>query len=159
MDLSNIDLSDYPELARPFRWRWAPIDAGFEMLDEHPEDRLISNVRIVPFIADESDRQAQVVVLKMDNGHWNHPGGTREPGEPYPETARRELMEEAGDSVLRAMSIPAAWRLRNSASMSEMIGLITGPSSPLIGSSGWAQRMFGAVTWKRTHSTFRAEVE
>lgn len=93
MDFSQIDLSEYPALAKPFRWKWGPIDASFEMLAEHPENRLISNVRIVPFLAGQP---AQMVVLKMDDGHWNHPGGTREPDESYLETARRDLLEEAG---------------------------------------------------------------
>lgn len=90
MNVSQIDLAEYPALAKPFRWKWGPIDASFEMLDEHPEDKLISNVRIVPFIS------GQVVILKFADGNWDHPGGTREPDEPYVETARRELLEEAG---------------------------------------------------------------
>lgn len=94
MHLNEIDLSEYPALARPFRWKWGPIDATFEMLGEHPEDRLISNVRIVPFVGD------RVVVLKMADGNWDHPGGTREPDEPYIETARRELLEEAGAKLI-----------------------------------------------------------
>lgn len=97
MNPNEIDLSEYPALARPFRWRWGPTDASFEMLDEHPEDRLISNVRIVPFLA---HKPSDMVVLKMDDGHWNHPGGTREPDEPYIETARRELLEEAGARLI-----------------------------------------------------------
>lgn len=94
MGLSQIDLADYPDLAQPFRWKWGPIDASFELLDEIPGDELISNVRIVPFVGE------QVVILKMDDGQWNHPGGTLEPGEPYVETARRELVEEAGAKLL-----------------------------------------------------------
>ncbi len=95
MNLSEIDLSDYPDLARPYRWKWGPIDAQFELLGEMPEDRLISNVRIVPFSGDE------LLVLKMADGEWDHPGGTCEPDEPFKETARRELMEEAGARLIR----------------------------------------------------------
>ena len=94
MDTPQIDLSDYPELARPRRWKWGPIDSQFELLGEMPEDRLISNVRIVPFAGDE------LVVLKMSDDQWDHPGGTREPGEPAIETARRELIEEAGARLI-----------------------------------------------------------
>jgi 8-oxo-dGTP pyrophosphatase MutT (NUDIX family) len=36
----------------------------------------------------------------MADGQWDHPGGTREPGEPFVETARRELLEEAGARLL-----------------------------------------------------------
>ncbi len=94
MDYSEIDLSNHPDLARPFRREWGPIDGQFELLGDMPEDRLISNVRIVPFVGEN------VVVLKMDDGEWNHPGGTREPGESLLETARRELIEEAGARLI-----------------------------------------------------------
>ena len=94
MDFSQIDIADYPELARPFRWKWGPIDGSFELLREMPDEQLISNIRIVPFV-DE-----QMVVLKFDDGNWDHPGGTCEPGESYLETARRELVEEAGAKLL-----------------------------------------------------------
>lgn len=94
MDFSWIDLSAYPDLAQPFRWKWGPIDAEFELLGEMPEDGLIANVRIVPFVGE------RVVVLKMADGNWDHPGGTREPGEPVQETARRELIEEAGADLV-----------------------------------------------------------
>ncbi len=95
MDLSEIDLAEYPGLARPTRWKWGPIDTAFELLGELPDDRLISNIRIVPFLSD-----GNVVVLKMDDGQWDHPGGTREPDEPFVETARRELLEEAGAKLV-----------------------------------------------------------
>lgn len=94
MDLSEINLADYPHLARPVRWKWGPIDAAFELLGDLPENRLISNVRIVPFVGD------RVLVLKMEDGSWDHPGGTREPGEPVIETARRELIEEVGARLI-----------------------------------------------------------
>ncbi len=99
MEMPWIDLSEYPDLARPFRWKWGPIDGRFELLGqtaEMPNDGLISNVRIVPFIGDGDE----VLVLKMADGDWDHPGGTREPDEPIIETARRELLEEAGAKLI-----------------------------------------------------------
>lgn len=66
----------------------ANIEAKFGM--EVANESLISNVNIVPFIDDEC------VVIRLENGNWEIPGGTLEKGEHYQETVRRELMEEAG---------------------------------------------------------------
>jgi 8-oxo-dGTP pyrophosphatase MutT (NUDIX family) len=94
MDLPGIDLSDYPLLAAPFHWPWGPIDGQFKLLANEVDDAKVANVRIVSFVGDK------VVLAHMDYRHWNHPGGTREPDEAIMDTARRELMEEAGAELL-----------------------------------------------------------
>jgi 8-oxo-dGTP pyrophosphatase MutT (NUDIX family) len=63
-------------------------------LDEPPPDRLIANVNIVPRAG------AHWIMLRLQDGSWEMPGGTLEPDEVYLETARRELKEEAGAELI-----------------------------------------------------------
>src|SRR5579859_167513 len=98
-------LSAYPHLRGPVHW--ARVVAYFE-LGADPPDRLISNVSIVPFVG------AGCLVLGLADGEWELPGGTREAGEPYLATARRELLEEAGARLL-AFTPFGAWRCHSSA--------------------------------------------
>ena len=74
VNFSAISLTEFPNLAKPFHWAWGPIDGQFELLPDDLDESLISNVRIVPFVGDMS------VVIRFDNGDWDHPGGTLEPG-------------------------------------------------------------------------------
>lgn len=94
MDLTGINLNDYPALAVPHHYPWAPMYVQFKLLSAEVDDAMIANVCVVSFVG------AQVVLTHMDTNHWNHAGGTRKPGEAIIETARRELMAAAGAELL-----------------------------------------------------------
>ncbi|MEO8393595.1 MAG: NUDIX domain-containing protein [Chloroflexota bacterium] len=87
---------------------WGPVSAHFERRTELPPDALISNVTVVPFMGD------RVVIIRLADGRYEVPGGTREPDEAYVDTARRELIEEAGARLLNYTPF-GAWRCTSSA--------------------------------------------
>jgi 8-oxo-dGTP diphosphatase len=78
----------FPDLFAPAFWHWGELDTQFTL--ERPPDELISNVHVV------ARAEGGIVVCRNDLGWRFLPGGTREPDEPIEETARRELIEEAG---------------------------------------------------------------
>jgi 8-oxo-dGTP diphosphatase len=84
--------AQFPDLFTDIYWEGANIHARFDFTDTAPD--LISNVNVVPYIGD------QWVILRLDNGRWEIPGGTLEPDETYLETIHREVMEEAGARLL-----------------------------------------------------------
>ena len=55
---------------------------------------LISNVNLVPFKGD------RWLILRLQTGEWEVPGGTLEPGESYSDAISRELIEEAGARLI-----------------------------------------------------------
>lgn len=59
-----------------------------------PPLNLISNVNLVPFKGD------RWLMLRLQTGEWEVPGGTLEPGESYSDAISRELMEEAGARLI-----------------------------------------------------------
>lgn len=99
--MSNLD-EKYPHLFREVLWEWGPICAQFKQLNSEPPKNLIANVNLVPRAG------PNWVILKHQNGSWDFPGGTLEPGETYKETLQRELLEEAG-AVLCSFQILGAW--------------------------------------------------
>ena len=66
-----------------------------------PPEKLISNVNIIPFVANDC------VIIRTSKG-WGIIGGTLEPGEHYLEAIQRELMEEAGARLIHFEPI-GAW--------------------------------------------------
>ena len=73
---------------------WGTVTCRFEPLNEMPPLDLISNVNFVPFKGD------QWLILRLQTGEWEVPGGTLEPGESYSDAISRELMEEAGARLI-----------------------------------------------------------
>jgi 8-oxo-dGTP pyrophosphatase MutT (NUDIX family) len=80
---------------------WGKIEAEF--LLDIPKESLIANVNIVPFINEEC------IIIRLDNGDWEIPGGTLEKDENYRDTIRRELMEEVG-AILHTFEPFGAWK-------------------------------------------------
>ena len=92
----------YPHLFCEVLWEWGPIRAEFEQLEIEPPYNLIAHVNLVP----SSDNRW--VLIQHENGAWDIPGGTLEPGETYMDTLQRELLEEAG-AELASFHILGAW--------------------------------------------------
>jgi len=99
--MSSLE-DEYPHLFCEVLWEWGPIHAKFKKLDTEPSHHLIANVNLVPRVGDGW------VILRHENGDWDIPGGTLEPGETYMDALRRELLEEVG-ATLRSFQILGAW--------------------------------------------------
>jgi len=84
-----ISPQHYPDLFAPRDWGFL----SWQFTLNIPPDSLIANVNLVPFVGD------QCVILHFENGKWEIPGGTLEPGEHYLATVHREALEEAGARV------------------------------------------------------------
>ena len=82
---------------------WGTVTCTFGCLDEMPSSNLISNVNLVPFKGD------RWLILRLQTGEWEVPGGTLEPGESYRDAISRELIEEAGARLITFEPI-GAWR-------------------------------------------------
>lgn len=76
-------------------WHWA-YDVGwrFEEWPSDVSDDEIAGVRLIPFVGEEA------VIIRVEEGWLGVPGGTREPGEAWSDTAIRELKEETGGRLL-----------------------------------------------------------
>jgi 8-oxo-dGTP pyrophosphatase MutT (NUDIX family) len=85
--------------------RWGTVSANFQLAIPKPDQ--VSNVNIVPFI-DE-----QVIIVRLEDGSYEVPGGTREAGETYLDAVRRELLEEAGARLIDYVPF-GAWRCYSS---------------------------------------------
>ncbi|WP_162198446.1 bis(5'-nucleosyl)-tetraphosphatase (symmetrical) YqeK [Paenibacillus wulumuqiensis] len=75
---------------------WGPVTARFhERIDPAGLDTaLISNVSIVPMVGD------RLVMIQLEDGRWELPGGTLEKDEPYLDALQREVEEEMGGMLL-----------------------------------------------------------
>ena len=87
-----IPKNDFPNLFA--NTSWGTVTCTFEYLSEMPPLDLISNVNLVPFKGD------RWLVLRLQTGEWEVPGGTLEPGESYSDAISRELIEEAGARLI-----------------------------------------------------------
>ena len=87
-----ISKKDFPHLFGSTSW--GTVTCTFECLNQIPPLDRISNVNLVPFKGD------RWLILRLQTGEWEVPGGTLEPGESYSDTIRRELMEEAGARLI-----------------------------------------------------------
>ena len=92
--------SDFPNLFRSTSWQ--TVTCRFECLNEMPPLNLVSNVNLVPF------KEDRWLILRLQTGEWEVPGGTLEPGESYSDAISRELIEEAGARLITFKSF-GAW--------------------------------------------------
>lgn len=95
----------YPRLFAPQRWEWGDIEATFSILP--PPEELVSNLHVIAYVG------TNVLVCRNDLGWRFLPGGTREPGETLEHTARRELREEAGATLIGPMRFVGAFQGRS----------------------------------------------
>jgi len=104
---TSVYKEKYPNLFGTYDWGKSVSD--FDVYEEIPPERLISNVNIVPFIEDKC------VLIRLDNGNWEIPGGTLEANESYKAAIERELIEEAGARLVAPIKVFGAWKFISSA--------------------------------------------
>ena len=88
----SISKNDFPNLFG--RTSWQTVTCRFEPLNEMPPLNLISNVNLVPF------KEDRWLILRLQTGEWEVPGGTLEPSESHSDAISRELIEEAGARLI-----------------------------------------------------------
>ena len=96
----SISKNDFPHLFAS--WQTLRGTCTFECLNEMPPLNLIGNVNLIPF---KDDRW---LVLRLQAGEWEVPGGTLEPDECYSDAISRELIEEAGARLI-TFELLGAW--------------------------------------------------
>lgn len=103
----SINKEHYPNLLQTYDW--GKVISSFEVCNDLPPERLVSNVNIVPFINENC------VLIRLDNGKWEIPGGTLEPNENYLSALKRELIEEAGARLVSSFTTFGAWKFISTA--------------------------------------------
>jgi 8-oxo-dGTP pyrophosphatase MutT (NUDIX family) len=94
----------FPHLFQEVIWSQGPVRAKFDLFPEGKlPEALIANVNLVPKCKDGW------LILRLEDGDWEIPGGTLEPGESYLEAIRRELREEAGVEI-QTLRFFGGWR-------------------------------------------------
>lgn len=89
--MDRCKFNDFPTLFNTVDW--GVVKAKFSLTNTIDE-RLVSNVSIIPCIGDK------YVVFQIDNGVWELPGGTLEVEEKYIDALSREVMEELGGKLI-----------------------------------------------------------
>lgn len=84
--------SRFPSLFQTHKW--GSVAAQFVTSVQFEEDK-VSNVSLIPFV----DEQLYVM-MQLENGLWELPGGTLEPQETYRSALERETREELGAELL-----------------------------------------------------------
>lgn len=105
--------SDESELLAVIATTWQPVfephptpgAVGVDQWLEMASPSEAFSVHVVAFVED------RVVVIRPEERAWEMPGGRREPHETIEETARRELLEEAG-VALRSLHVFATMWFR-----------------------------------------------
>jgi 8-oxo-dGTP diphosphatase len=100
----------FPQLFARSAFEWGGVASGdleIQFSLALPPDELVSNVKVIGRAA------GGVVVCQSDQGWRFLPGGTREAGEAVTETARRELLEEAGASIVGGLHWIGAFEVNN----------------------------------------------
>ncbi|GGD55703.1 NUDIX hydrolase [Paenibacillus nasutitermitis] len=72
---------------------WEIVKSRFTV-DEVTDEAFISNISIIPTVG------SKYVMIQLENGRWELPGGTLEPGEHYKDALQREVQEELGANLL-----------------------------------------------------------
>jgi len=89
--VDKLSYIEFPTLSHAIDW--GVVRANFR-LSINFDERLVSNVSIIPFVED------RYVIFQIENGMWELPGGTLEAGEVYVEALKREVMEELGAELI-----------------------------------------------------------
>lgn len=101
----KTELHPYPTLSKAIVW--GAVENCFS-LDYEVDESLVSNISIIPTVGD------LYAVMRLEDGRWELPGGTLEPGEHHMDALVREVKEELG-AELKSFTRFGCFRCRSSA--------------------------------------------